>query len=109
MLLKTVMHNLGSTSEVHDREGCWCDDGIGWFAILWSYGRTHVDKRINKFEDHEVAFDPFTDGEVFNVDVSGVGGGFLCVAHCCAAIVVFEEDCSCLLWHMEIPEYASDE
>ena len=71
----------------------------------------HVDRRINMFEDHEVAFDPFTDGEVFNVDVSGAGGGggFLCVAHCRAAVVVFEEDCSCHLWHVEIPEYASDE
>ena len=69
----------------------------------------HVDRCVNTFEDHEIAFDPFTEGEVFNIYVTGSGGGFLCIAHRCAAIVVFEEDRSRFLWHVEIPEDASDE
>jgi hypothetical protein len=50
----------------------------------------HVDRGIVTFQEHEITFHPFAEGEVFDIDMSGSGSGFLIVTHCCAAIVVLK-------------------
>jgi hypothetical protein len=52
----------------------------------------HVNRCINAIQDHQVVFDPFTEREVLYVDVPGLRGGFLCVAHCGTTVVVLIED-----------------
>ena len=53
-------------------------------------------------------FDPFLEGEVLNIDVSGVSCRFLCIAHSGASIVVFVKESSSFLGNVEVPEYAPD-
>ena len=49
----------------------------------------HIDRGVVSIEYHQVAFHPVAKGEVFDIDVAGSCGGFLCVAHGGATIVVF--------------------
>ena len=48
----------------------------------------HVDGGVNLIQEDEVPFDPFTQGEVFDVNVPCPRGGFLGVAHCGTSIVI---------------------
>jgi hypothetical protein len=50
----------------------------------------HVDRGIDVFQEHEITFHPFAEGEVFDINMSGSGSGFLSVTHCCAADVVLK-------------------
>ena len=68
----------------------------------------HVDGGVNPIQEDEVPFNPFTQGEVFDVNVPCPRGGFLGVAHCGTAIVILIKDSCCFLWNVEIPEYAPD-
>ena len=64
----------------------------------------HVDGSVNSIQEDEASFDPFTQGEVFDVDVPCPRGGFLGVAHCGTSIVILIKKCCCFLWNVEIPE-----
>ncbi len=69
----------------------------------------HVDGSVNPIQEDEVPFDPFTQGEVCDVDVPCPRGGFWGVAHCGTSIIILIKKSCCLLWNVEIPEYAPDE
>ena len=68
-----------------------------------------IDRCVHTFQVNEVAFDPFAKGEVLDVDMSGTAGGFLCITHCRAAVVVFICYRCCFLWYVEVPKNASNE
>jgi len=63
----------------------------------------HVDGSVNPIEENKVPFNPFTQGEVLDVNVPCPRGRFLCVAHGGTPIVVFIEEGSGFLWNVEIP------
>ena len=63
----------------------------------------HVDGGVNPIQEDEVPFNPFTQGEVFDVNVPCLRGWFLCVAHGGTPIVVFVKKGSGFLWNVEIP------
>ena len=67
----------------------------------------NVDGSVDAFEYHEIAFNLFGKGKIFDIYVSCSSGGLLSVAHCCTAVVVFEEDRGCFLWNVKIPENAA--
>ena len=67
----------------------------------------HIDGGIDSVEYHQVAFHPVAKG-VFDIDVLGPGGGFLCVAHGGAAVVVFIQESCGFLGYVEVPENAAD-
>ena len=69
----------------------------------------HVDGGVNLIQEDEVPFDPFTQGEVFDVNVPCPRGGFLGVAHRGTAIVILIKESCCFLWNVKIPEYAPHE
>jgi hypothetical protein len=69
---------------------------------------SHVDAGIDPIKKHEIAFDPVAKGEELNVDVTSACGGFLCVTHCGAPIVVFEEEGCSLLRNVEVPKDAAN-
>jgi hypothetical protein len=66
----------------------------------------HIDRSINAIKEEEVAFNPFAECKVFDVDVTCSRGGFLCVSHGGATVVSFVKECSCFLGNIEVPEYA---
>jgi hypothetical protein len=68
----------------------------------------HIDRGVNAVEEDEVPFDPFTHGEIFDVDMSCPWCRFLCIAHSGASIVVFIKESRSLLGNVEVPEYAPD-
>ena len=80
---------------------------------LWSqlFGEVvgHVEGGVDTFQFDEVAFDPFTDDVVFNVDVTGTVGRFLGVSHSRACVVVFVCEGGGALWYPEVPHDASNE
>ncbi len=58
----------------------------------------------------KVALDLVTDeGKVFDVNVACPGGGFLCIGHGGAAVVVFIGNRGGFLWYIEVPEDAAEE
>ena len=63
----------------------------------------HVDRCVDSVKKHKVSFDPVAKGEKLYVDMACTCSGFLCVTHCCAAIVVFVEEGCCFLWNVEVP------
>ena len=69
----------------------------------------HIDGSVDSIEEDEVSFNPFTQGEVFYVNMSGSRCWFLCVAHGGTAIIVFIEKGSGFLWNVEIPKDTPDE
>ncbi len=68
----------------------------------------HIDGGMDLVKYHQVAFHPVAKGEVFDIDVLGPGGGFLCVAHGGAAVVVFIQECCGFLGYVEVPKNAAD-
>jgi hypothetical protein len=68
----------------------------------------HIDRSINAIKEEEVAFNPFAECKVFDINVTCSRGGFLRVSHVGATIVIFVEECSCFLGYIEVPEYASN-
>ncbi len=68
----------------------------------------HGNRCIDVIQDHQVAFNPFTEQEVLYVDVPSSRGGFLCVAHCGTTVIVLIEDSCRFLWDIDVPEDASD-
>jgi hypothetical protein len=51
----------------------------------------HVDGGVDAIEEDEVAFDPFAQGEILDIDMSCSWGRFLSVAHSGASAVVLIE------------------
>ena len=68
-----------------------------------------IDGCVDTLQMEEVPFNPFTQGEVFDVNVPSPRGWFLGIAHGGASIVIFVEDCGCFLWNIQIPKNTSDE
>ena len=68
----------------------------------------HVDSRVDSFEYHEVSLDPIAEQEIFYIDVTCTGGGFLCIAHSCASVIVLIEKGGCFLWYVKVPEDAAN-
>jgi hypothetical protein len=68
----------------------------------------HVDGGVNPIEEDEVLFNPFTQGEVFYVNVLGPRGWFLSVSHGGTSIIIFVENGGGFLGNVEIPKYAPD-
>ena len=66
----------------------------------------HVEGGIDTFKFDEVAFDPFAEVVVFNIHVSGTGGGFLSVCHGGTCVVVLIKERSCILWYAKVPKNA---
>ena len=68
----------------------------------------HVDCSIDPIEEDKVTLNPFTQGEVFDINVACPWGGFLSIAHSGTSIIVFIKEGCCFLWNVEIPENAPD-
>jgi hypothetical protein len=68
----------------------------------------HIDRGVNAVKEDEVAFNPFTHGEIFDVDMLCLWCRFLCIAHSSASIVVFVKESSSFLGNVEVLEYAPD-
>jgi hypothetical protein len=49
----------------------------------------HVDVCVDSVEYHEVAFHPVAQGKDFDINMACAGCGFLSIAHCGAAIIIF--------------------
>ena len=63
----------------------------------------HVDGSVNPIEEDEVPFNPFTQGEVFDVNVPCPRGGFLSIAHGSTSIIILIKKSCSFLWNVEIP------
>ena len=68
-----------------------------------------VDRGVNLFQMEEVAFDPFTKSEVFDIDVASTSSWFLSITHSSTAVVVFVCNGHSFLRNAQIPEDAVDE
>ncbi len=68
-----------------------------------------INRCIDSVEKDQVALDPVTQCEVFDVDMSRSRGRFLSIPHSGAAVVVFVSNSSCLLRNVEVPEDATNE
>ena len=60
----------------------------------------HIDGGVNSVEYHQVAFHPVAKGEEFDINMPGPCGGFLCIAHGGAAVVVFVQESCSFLWYV---------
>ena len=63
----------------------------------------HIDRGVDSVQEHEVLFDPVAKSKEFDVDMAGLCGGLLRIAHCCAAVVILVEEGSRLLWYDKVP------
>ena len=68
----------------------------------------NVDRSIDLIEKDKVTLNPFTQGDVFDINVACPWGGFLSVAHGITYIIVFIKEGGCFLGNVEIPENAPD-
>lgn len=67
----------------------------------------HIYRRINAFQYHQVAFDPITKGEEFDIDVPCSCGRLLRVAHGSTPVIIFVEKGSSFLWNVEVAKNAA--
>ncbi len=61
------------------------EEWLEWFGEMVG----HVNRCINPIKEDKIAFNPFTQGKMFDVDVAGPRCGFLCVSHSRTSIVIF--------------------
>jgi hypothetical protein len=68
----------------------------------------HVDLRVDLFQEHKVAVNPFTNRKVFYVHVTCASHGFLCFTHCSTSIIVLVEHGGGFLGNAKVPHDATD-
>jgi hypothetical protein len=71
-----------------------------WFCEVVS----NINRSVESFEMDQVSLHLFTEGKVFNINVSSACCGFLRVAHCRASIVIFVCNSRRFLGNVKVPQ-----
>ena len=68
----------------------------------------HIKFGVDSVQYHQVAFNPITQQEVLDVDVTGTRGRLLCVAQRSTCVIVFIHNSGSLLRYAKVPQDASN-